>query len=499
METDAPSTADPSRARSSARACRGRRSVPASPGRWGLAALALAVAAAAALAPADAAAQQEGARGVQLEAAGAWNSLVGGSYPFDETGVGATAGVRYRWPGGFSLGVTGLRISAADASRPAGDPRRDLRRWAALADLRYQLAGLAPVRPYVGVRAGWTRLEDASTGTAGNGTAYAMTAGTEIWASDRFAFRLAASAGGHSVSGLFGEGENTTGVSWTAEAGVSVLLGGTVRDGDGDGVVDDVDDCPATAPGVPVGPDGCPEDGDGDGIADHRDACPDSPPAAEVDERGCPLDADGDGVFDGTDECPGTPAGAPVDESGCAADADGDGVPDDRDECPETPEGAGVDENGCPADADGDGVLDASDECPGTRYLEEVDGRGCSRVQQRLAETGRFTLPGLPLELEEVRLRGPSRAILAEVARELAERPDAVLEIRVLTRREGQPAYNRSLSQTLAEALKAQLLQIEPGIAPARVRAAGYGEASPPGDVAEDRPRVDFVFVGGGG
>lgn len=61
-----------------------------------------------------------------------------------------------------------------------------------------------------------------------------------------------------------------------------------------------------------------------------------------------PLDSDGDGVTDDMDQCPGTPAGAIVDARGCELDSDGDGVVDRLDECPDTPQGVEVDEVGCP-------------------------------------------------------------------------------------------------------------------------------------------------------
>lgn len=64
-----------------------------------------------------------------------------------------------------------------------------------------------------------------------------------------------------------------------------------------------------------------------------------------------PEDSDGDGVPDDIDECPGTPAGVAVDDKGCpveaAQDSDGDGVPDDVDACPGTPAGMEVDASGC--------------------------------------------------------------------------------------------------------------------------------------------------------
>ncbi len=89
-------------------------------------------------------------------------------------------------------------------------------------------------------------------------------------------------------------------------------------------------------------------DADGDGVTDDIDQCPNTPAGAVVDARGCELDADGDGVVDRLDKCPGTPAGATVDAVGCELDSDGDGVVDRLDQCPNTPRGEKVDAVGCP-------------------------------------------------------------------------------------------------------------------------------------------------------
>lgn len=60
-------------------------------------------------------------------------------------------------------------------------------------------------------------------------------------------------------------------------------------------------------------------------------------------------DSDGDGVPDNIDECPNTPIGVPVDIRGCplSMDRDNDGIPDNVDRCPNTPVGAKVDIHGC--------------------------------------------------------------------------------------------------------------------------------------------------------
>ncbi|MDX1760584.1 MAG: thrombospondin type 3 repeat-containing protein [Christiangramia sp.] len=150
-------------------------------------------------------------------------------------------------------------------------------------------------------------------------------------------------------------------------------------DSDGDGVIDENDNCPNEA--GPASNNGCPENGDtdsdGDGVLDGDDDCPDTPSGATVDANGCPIDSDNDGVYDGIDACP-NEAG-PADNDGCPVegDADGDGVLDGSDNCPDTPSGAIVDANGCPIDTDGDGIYDGIDACPNENPVVDEDNDGC--------------------------------------------------------------------------------------------------------------------------
>jgi OOP family OmpA-OmpF porin len=99
-------------------------------------------------------------------------------------------------------------------------------------------------------------------------------------------------------------------------------------------------------------------DRDGDGLADDVDECPDLPEDKDgiQDTDGCPEDdADGDGVLDPQDACPLVPGVWWNDtrKNGCPApDTDGDGIPDPVDACPVTP-GVRSDDpkkDGCPAD-----------------------------------------------------------------------------------------------------------------------------------------------------
>lgn len=151
-------------------------------------------------------------------------------------------------------------------------------------------------------------------------------------------------------------------------------------DSDGDGIVDDLDNCDATPENVDIDPaTGCELDYDNDGVGYSTDLCPGTAPGTTVDASGCPADTDADGVIDDLDICPTTPANTDVDDTGCPTDLDGDGVLNTADLCAATAQGVTVDANGCPlGDSDGDGVLDGADSCANTYLLpSEVDAIGC--------------------------------------------------------------------------------------------------------------------------
>ncbi len=142
-------------------------------------------------------------------------------------------------------------------------------------------------------------------------------------------------------------------------------------DGDGDGLVDSKDRCPAEKGELELF--GCTaEDVDGDGLNQFDDQCPRA--AGSSEHKGCPVgDRDGDGANDGADKCPeqrGDPANA-----GCPwPDADRDRVPDKDDKCPDYK--GKVRAEGCaPADGDGDGVYDHTDKCNGVKG--SVKWHGC--------------------------------------------------------------------------------------------------------------------------
>jgi hypothetical protein len=184
-----------------------------------------------------------------------------------------------------------------------------------------------------------------------------------------------------------------------------------VADTDGDGVADDVDNCPLVANPGQENADGdalgdvCDADDDNDGVADGADNCPAVANANQLDNDGdgagdaCDADDDNDGVPDGADNCPfaANPGQQDADGDGlgdaCDGDVDGDAVPNAADNCPLTPnadqadvDGDGVG-NACDNDSDNDGVPNGSDACPLVPVApgKDADGNGCPDVAADLA------------------------------------------------------------------------------------------------------------------
>ena len=173
-------------------------------------------------------------------------------------------------------------------------------------------------------------------------------------------------------------------------------------DADGDGVVDDLDNCVNVANADQADHDGdglgdaCDDDADGDGVLDTEDNCVGTYNPEQVDldgdgvGDGCDEDDDNDGIPDDADNCPRVANPDQADRNGdgigdaCEGDADSDTIPDDLDNCPfnANPEQTDTDGDGegdaCDSDDDGDGIPDDSDNCPdhANAGQEDADGDG---------------------------------------------------------------------------------------------------------------------------
>ena len=252
-----------------------------------------------------------------------------------------------------------------------------------------------------------------------------------------------------------------------------------------------------------------PIDSDGDGIVDNDDQCPDKPEDVDSfqDEDGCPDDDnDNDGLVDTIDNCPNNPEDKDgfQDDDGCPdEDNDSDGLADSVDQCPNEPEDKDgfQDDDGCPdCDNDGDGVVECPepvDKCP-DKAAETPDG--CPQKYKLLVVTeSKIELKQtVYFATRRARIKRRSYGLLDEVARALDENSTIRVRIEGHTDSRGRERFNLRLSRSRAQAVRKYL--IKRGIAPDRMVAKGFGEDKP---IADNRTRagraqnrrVEFVIT----
>ncbi|HPD28202.1 MAG TPA: OmpA family protein, partial [Paludibacteraceae bacterium] len=237
-------------------------------------------------------------------------------------------------------------------------------------------------------------------------------------------------------------------------------------------------------------------DSDGDGVPDRIDECPDTPQGVVVDSVGCPVDSDGDGVPDYIDECPDTPQGVVVDSVGCPIDDDGDGVPNYIDECPDTPQGVVVDSVGCPVDTDGDGIPDYLDKCPNVPGPES--NYGCPELKKEVRSLFKKAMQGIQFETDKDVIKKSSYPILDKIVEVMKTNPTYMLSIGGHTDDVGSEEYNQVLSEKRAGSVRRYL--IEHGVEESRIASKGYGKTTPIADntTVEGRAlnrRVEFEVI----
>jgi len=246
-------------------------------------------------------------------------------------------------------------------------------------------------------------------------------------------------------------------------------------------------------------------DADGDGILDDVDQCPNEPEDFDgfQDEDGCPdPDNDGDGVLDVNDGCPNDAEDIDgfQDEDGCPdPDNDGDGILDVDDQCPNEP--GPPENNGCPApDRDGDGVPDAVDNCPDEPGT--IENQGCQEAQLVVIGAGKLEI------LEKVyfrtgshKLQKRSFALLDNVASVLNNHPEIQLvRVEGHTDSVGKLKYNMGLSRRRAATVVRYLVG-RGKVSKDRLVSEGFGPTRPvipdartKEELAQNR-RVEFHIV----
>ena len=353
--------------------------------------------------------------------------------------------------------------------------------------------------PFISVGYGGSRLTPKG-GADFNQANIELAAGARLWLTDAVGIRI--EARDLHWTPKYSYQQSTDNI--ILGGGLTVALGATPRDTDGDGVPDKVDKCPDTPHGARVDTEGCPIDSDGDKVFDGLDQCPSTPAGCTVDLKGCPSDADSDGVCDGRDQCPDTPKGATVDAKGCPTDSDGDGVLDGLDKCANTPKGCTVDSTGCPRDADGDGVCDGLDKCPDTSPGLKVDANGCPieliERETELLDTGMIRLHDINFETGKAVVPPDAYEDLNVVGQVLDKWPELRIEVGGHTDSRGSDKANQKLSEDRAGAVLTYLKSKYPTLKPEQYTVKGYGESKPlvPNtsqlNMSKNR-RVEFVVL----
>ncbi len=270
----------------------------------------------------------------------------------------------------------------------------------------------------------------------------------------------------------------------------------SIGDRDGDGIRDDVDQCPDEPEDFDgfADEDGCPDpDNDRDGILDVSDDCPMVPEDADgdADHDGCPegnpSDRDVDGILDVNDECPDEPEDRDGvrDADGCPdPDNDEDGFLDHQDLCPNDPEDVDgfEDGDGCPdPDNDNDRILDPVDRCPNEpeRYNNVEDADGCDDTGVTELEGGELVMfEQIQFALDSAEILPESNHILDAIAATLHGNAQLLLvEVQGHADDRGSDEYNIRLTRDRAAAVVAELTRR--GVEARRLRSAGYGERCP--------------------
>ena len=120
-----------------------------------------------------------------------------------------------------------------------------------------------------------------------------------------------------------------------------------------------------------------------------------------------------------------------------------------------------------PGDADGDGVTDGKDACPGTPKGVAVDERGCWAMSDDVL-----------FDIDKSVIKSEFAPELDQTKKIFDDYPTMKVQIEGHADNTGTDAYNQTLSEKRAKAVKAYLVdKVE--IDPSRLSTVGYGESKP--------------------
>jgi OOP family OmpA-OmpF porin len=121
---------------------------------------------------------------------------------------------------------------------------------------------------------------------------------------------------------------------------------------------------------------------------------------------------------------------------------------------------------------------------------------GAMDLLQKLAADGKLVIHDIKFDFNKSTIRPESMGVLKDIAKLMSENEAILFEIQGHTDSQGDDAYNLSLSQNRAEAVRDKLVQL--GVKASRLTPKGYGETKPiaennnPEGAANNR-RVEFV------
>jgi len=268
----------------------------------------------------------------------------------------------------------------------------------------------------------------------------------------------------------------------SGQVGISFTMWSRV-DSDGDGVLDELDQCPNEAEDMDgfEDEDGCPDyDNDGDGVLDINDGCQNL--AEDIDgykdDDGCPdVDNDGDGILDVDDKCPNIKEDIDgfEDGDGCPeVDNDNDGILDIDDKCRNKAEvfNGYKDEDGCP------------DEAPKQTYYEPKPKKVVKPNTTRPKKTIPRNVPASFLIRGEntfssnsFQIKSSAYSELNKIADQLKLYPNSRWSIEAHVDRAKTSSEANKISKNQAEAIFSYL--ISKGLPASNFRTIGKGDSSP--------------------
>ncbi len=128
------------------------------------------------------------------------------------------------------------------------------------------------------------------------------------------------------------------------------------------------------------------------------------------------------------------------------------------------------------------------------QQLQEVAAQSDAMSVARTQDVLTATLKGdVMFDFDSATVKSGAYPELDRIARVLVQYPETAIRVEGHTDASGSEAYNQSLSERRAEAVKNALVQR--GVHPARILAIGYGESMPVASVAALNRRVNIVIV----